>query len=110
MSGQPPREGEILFYSGPDGTTRLEVLFEDESFWLTQKRMADLFDVDVRTISEHLKTIFSTGELSEESVIRKFRTTAADGKVYNVDHYNLDMVLALDFRVRSQVAARPASG
>ncbi len=68
MSGQPPREGEILFYSGPDGTTRLEVLFEDESFWLTQKRMADLFDVDVRTISEHLKTIFSTGELSEESV------------------------------------------
>ena len=106
MSGQPPREGEILFYSGPDGTTRLEVLFEDESFWLTQKRMADLFDVDVRTISEHLKTIFSTGELSEESVIRKFRTTAADGKSYLTGYYNLDAIIAVGYRVNSRQATQ----
>ena len=106
MSGQPPREGEILFYSGPDGTTRLEVLFEDESFWLTQKRMADLFDVDVRTISEHLKTIFSTGELSEESVIQKFRTTAADGKSYLTGYYNLDAIIAVGYRVNSRQATQ----
>ena len=106
MSDQPPREGEILFYSGPDGTTRLEVLFEDESFWLTQKRMADLFDVDVRTISEHLKTIFSTGELSEESVIRKFRITAADGKSYLTGYYNLDAIIAVGYRVNSRQATQ----
>ncbi len=67
---EPPREGEILFYTGPAGATRLEVLFEDESFWLTQKRMAELFEVDVRTVSEHLQNIFKTGELVEDSVIR----------------------------------------
>jgi len=101
-----PKMGEILFYSGPDGTTRLEVLFEDESFWLTQKRMAELFDVDVRTISEHLKTIFSTGELDEESVIRKFRTTAADGKSYLTGYYNLDAIIAVGYRVNSRQATQ----
>lgn len=106
MSGPAPREGEILFYAGPDGVTRLEVLFEEESFWLTQKRMAELFDVDVRTINEHLKNIFTTGELVEESVIRKFRTTAADGKSYLTGYYNLDAIIAVGYRVNSRQATQ----
>ena len=102
----PPREGEILFYAGPDGTARLEVLFEDESFWLTQKRMSDLFDADIRTINEHLKTIFRSGELNEEAVIRKFRITAADGKSYLTGHYNLDAIIAVGYRVNSRQATQ----
>ena len=76
---QAPREGEILLYTGSAGAIRVEVLFEDESFWLTQKRMAELFEVTVPTINEHLKNVFKTGELLEDSVIRKFRITADDG-------------------------------
>ena len=102
----PPREDEILFYAGPDGTARLEVLFEDESFWLTQKRMSDLFDADIRTINEHLKTIFRSGELNEEAVIRKFRITAADGKSYLTGHYNLDAIIAVGYRVNSRQATQ----
>src|SRR5271168_255015 len=89
----PPREGEILFYAGPDGTTRLEVLFEDESFWLTQKRMAELFDVTVPTINHHLKEIFGSGELAADRTIRKFRTVQTEGGrqvARDVEYYNLD--------------------
>ena len=101
-----PREGEILFYSGPEGAMRLEVLFEEESFWLTQKRMAELFEVDVRTVNEHLKNIFKTGELEEDSVIRKFRITAADGKSYLTGFYDLDAIIAVGYRVNSQRATQ----
>lgn len=103
---KPPIEGEILLYSGPEGSVRVEVLFEDESFWLTQKRMAELFEVDVRTVSEHLKNIFVTGELVEESVIRKFRTTAADGKSYMTGFYDLDAIIAVGYRVNSRRATQ----
>ncbi len=75
----PPREGEILFYATPSGPTRLEVLFEDESFWLTQKRMAELFEVGVPTINHHLKEIFASGELVEDRTIRKIRTVQTEG-------------------------------
>ena len=81
MADNPtPLEGDIIFYTTPEGVTKVEVVFQDETFWLSQRRMAELFDVDVRTISEHLQTIFSNSELKEESVIRKFRITADDGK------------------------------
>lgn len=72
--------------------------------WLTQKLMAELFDVTVPTVNEHLKNIFETGELGEESVIRKFLITAADGKDYETMHYNLDAVIAVGYRVNSKRA------
>jgi hypothetical protein len=101
-----PREGEILLYTGPSGHIRVEVLFEEESFWLTQKRMAELFEVTVPTINEHLKNVFLTNELSEDSVIRKFRITAADGKSYLTSFYNLDAIIAVGYRVNSRQATQ----
>ncbi len=71
---------EIIFYSTPDGNKKVEVLFHNEDFWLSQKQIAELFGVEVNTINYHLKEIFKSGELIENSVIRKIRTTAADGK------------------------------
>lgn len=102
----PPREGEILLYTGSAGAIRVEVLFEEESFWLTQKRMAELFEVTVPTINEHLKNVFKTGELSEDSVIRKFRMTADDGKSYLTSFYNLDAIIAVGYRVNSRQATQ----
>jgi hypothetical protein len=93
-----PKMGEILFYSGSDGTTRLEVLFEDESFWLTQKRMAELFDVTIPTINHHLKEIFASGELVEDRTIRKFRTVQTEGArqvAREIEYYNLDAIIAV---------------
>ena len=74
---------------------------ENETVWLTQKLMAVLFDVDVRTVNEHLGNILDSNELAADSVIRKFRTTAADGKSYNTQFYNLDAIIAVGFRVNS---------
>ncbi len=100
------KRGDILFYSTPEGQTRLEVLFENESFWLTQKHMADLFDVGVNTINYHLKEIFESGELIEDSVIRKIRITAADGKNYLTNFYDLDAIIAVGYRVNSRQATQ----
>jgi hypothetical protein len=74
---------EILLYNTPEAKATIEVFFEQETYWLSQKKLAELFNVDVRTISEHLQNIFKSGELQEDSVIRNFRKTAADGKNYN---------------------------
>ena len=81
---------EIIFYTGPEGDIRVEVFFQEENLWLSQKRMAELFGVEVNTINYHLKEIFKSGELVEEAVIRKFRITAADAKKYLTNLYNLD--------------------
>jgi len=97
---------EILLYTAPEGNTHIEVFFEEETFWLSQKKMAELFAVDVRTISEHLQNIFKTNELEENSVIRKFRITAADGKQYLTNFYNLDAIIAVGYRVNSHEATR----
>jgi hypothetical protein len=102
MADNPtPLEGDIIFYTTPEGVTKVEVVFQDETFWLSQRRMAELFDVDVRTISEHLQTIFSNSELKEESVIRKFRITATDGKKYLTNLYSLDAIISVGYRVSS---------
>ncbi len=101
-----PREGEIILYTSPDGSARVEVSFQDETFWLTQKRMAELFGVDVRTISEHLQGIFQSGELSRDAVIRNFRTTAPDGKNYLTHFYHLDAIIAVGYRVNSRQATQ----
>ena len=88
------RASEILIYQTEDGGTRIQVRLENETVWLTQKLMAELFQKNVRTINEHIQNIFEEGELSPESVIRKFRITAADGKTYETNHYNLDVVIS----------------
>lgn len=96
-----PHEAEFLFYSGPDGKQHIEVFYAGETVWLTQKRMAELFGVEVNTINYHLKEVFGSGELVEDSVIRKFRTTAADGKRYLTAFYNLDAIISVGYRVNS---------
>ena len=97
-----PPGGEFLFYQSADGRIRLQVRLEDESVWLTQKLMAELFQKDVRTINEHIQNIFEEGELAADSVVRKFRITAADGKNYDTAHYNLDVIISVGYRVKSQ--------
>lgn len=89
----------LVFTSEANGT--IEVRYEDGTIWLTQKLMAQLFGVDVRTISEHLRNIFRSHELNEDSVIRKFRITAVDGKAYSTQHYNLDAIISVGYRVNS---------
>ena len=93
--------GEFLLYQTEDGRTRLAVLLQEETVWLTQKLMAELFQKDVRTINEHIQNIFEEGELTQDSVIRKFRITASDGKSYDTQHYNLDVIISVGYRVRS---------
>lgn len=93
--------GEFLLYQTEDGKTRLEVTFQGETVWLSQKQMAELFQKDVRTVSEHIRNVFDEGELDENSVIRNFRITAADGKNYQVSHYNLDVIISVGYRVKS---------
>ena len=97
---------EFLIFTRQSGRGGIEVRYEDETIWLTQKLMAELFEVDVRTISEHLKNIFASGELDQESVIRKFRTTATDGKNYNTQFYNLDAIISVGYRVNSKRATQ----
>ncbi len=87
--------GDLILYQTDSGSVRVEVRFEDETFWLTQKRMADLFGVEINTINYHLKEIFKPGELDEDSVIRKIRITAGDGKEYLTNLYNLDAIISV---------------
>lgn len=95
---------QFLIFTAETGNPQIEVRIEDEMVWLTQKLMAELFGVDIRTINEHLKNIFETLELQEGSVIRNFRITASDGKTYDTMHYNLDVVIAVGYRVSSKKA------
>ena len=96
----------ILMYKTHQGEMRVEVLFNGQTFWLTQKRMADLYGVDVRTVSYHLGQIFASGELKEEAAIRKNWITAADGKNYDTLMYNLDAIIAVGYRVNSYQATQ----
>ncbi|MFH1225830.1 MAG: virulence RhuM family protein, partial [bacterium] len=93
-------------YTSPDGAVKIEVFLQDETIWLTQKMMAELFGVDIRTISEHFQNIFKSAELSENSVIRKIRTTATDGKSYETQFYNLDAIVSVGYRVNSSRATQ----
>lgn len=92
---------EFLLFTQQAGENSIEARYEDETVWLSQKLMAELFDVDVRTINEHLQNIFASGELQEHPVIRKFRITAADNKTYNTQYYNLDAIISVGYRVNS---------
>ena len=99
-------ENKMIIYTANDGKTKIDVRLEEETLWLTQAQMCELYQTSKSNVSEHIKHIFEEGELNEESVVRKFRTTAADGKEYLVLHYNLDMIIALGYRVRSIIATR----
>ena len=95
-------KGKIVIYTSDDGKIAIDTQIEDETIWLTQKQMAELFDKNIRTINEHIQNIFKEGELSDdESVIRKFRITASDGKLYNTKFYNLDVIISVGYRVKS---------
>lgn len=100
------QESDIILYTDPKGNIKVEVYFDDDTFWLSQKRMADLFGVEVNTINYHLKEIFKTAELQEDSVIRKIRITADDGKSYLTNIYHLDAIIAVGYRVNSYQATQ----
>ena len=92
--------GEVEIYQSPDGSVRLDVRTDGDTVWLTRQQIGDLFSRDVKTIGKHVANA-RREELADESVVAKFATTAADGKTYKVEHYNLDMVLSIGYRVKS---------
>jgi len=96
--------GEIIIYEGADGAPGIEVRVESETVWLSQAQLVELFQSSKANVSEHIKNIISEGELEKNAVVRKFRTTAMDGKTYNVEHYNLDMIISLGYRIKSDIA------
>lgn len=94
-------EKAIIIYQSEDGQAKVEVQLKNETVWLTQKQMAELFGKDVKTVNEHIKNVFDEGELDKNSVIRKFQITAIDGKIYSAFHYNLDVIISVGYRVKS---------
>jgi hypothetical protein len=103
MTDNIPRapQGEFVLFTSADGQTRVECRFESDTLWLSQAMIGDLYGKAKATISEHIKNIFAEGELDENSVVRLYRTTAADGKSYNVQYFSLPLVIAVGYRVRS---------
>ena len=96
-----PEPAKILLYQTEDGQTRLEVAFHGETCWLSLNQLAELFQRDKSVISRHIKNVFEEGELVPDSVVANFATTAADGKTYQVDYYNLDVIISVGYRVKS---------
>ena len=92
---------ELMMYQTEDGQTKIDVRMENETVWLSLDQMAELFQRDKSTISRHIRNIFAEGELDREAVVAKFATTASDGKTYQVDHYNLDVIISVGYRVKS---------
>ena len=93
---------EMMIYTTEDGLTKIETTFDGDTVWLSIDQMAELFQRDKSTISRHIKNIFTEGELKREAVVANFATTAADGKTYQVDYYNLDVIISVGYRVKSQ--------
>lgn len=100
------QSSEFLLYTTPDGKVHVDVFFKDETVWLTQKKMAELFGIDRSVITKHLKNIFESGELSEKSVSAKIAHTASDGKDYKTTFYNLDTIISVGYRVNSSLATQ----
>ena len=104
MNNEPMPQSEILLYQTEDGRTRIQCRFENETLWLTQKLLAELFQIGVNTVNHHLKEIFSESELRAESTIRRYRIVQTEGSrqiAREVEHYNLEAILAVGYRVRS---------
>ena len=102
----PSKENKIILYQTDEGKVKIDVFFAEENFWMTQKTMGQLFDVDRSVITKHLKNIFTEGELNEEAVCANFAHTADDGKTYNTNYYNLDAIIAVGYRVNSKKATQ----
>ena len=106
---QKPSDGQIILYRTSDGAVRVEVMYQADTFWLSQKQLSELFDVDVRTVNEHLQNIYKSGELLESSTIRKFRRVQREGKrevAREIDFYNLDATISVGYRVNSAQATQ----
>lgn len=101
-SNKDTNQQEIIIYQTDDGAVKIDVKMANDTVWLSLDLMAELFQRDKSTISRHIKNIFSEGELSPDSVVANFATTAADGKQYQVDFYNLDVIISVGYRVKSQ--------
>ena len=97
----PSSPGEVLIYQTEDGRTRVQVRIDRETAWLSLNQLADLFQRDKSVVSRHIANIFEEGELRRDSVVAEFATTAADGKTYQVDYYNLDVIISVGYRVKS---------
>ena len=106
MNDPMPENGRFLLYTAPDGAVKVDVVFQDETVWLSQKAIAELFGVKTPAISKHLKNIFETGELVEDAVLSILETTASDGKNYRTQYYNLDAIIAVGYRVNSYQATQ----
>lgn len=106
MKNQEIKKGEIIIYKTPQKEAELRVKLEQESVWLSLDQMAILFDRDKSVISRHIGNVFKEKELNKKSVVAKFATTAADGKIYQVDYYNLDVIISIGYRVKSQNGVR----
>jgi hypothetical protein len=102
MSNITPSNSDFILYTSQDGEVRVDVFVNNETVWLTQKAMQELFDRSKSTVSEHISNVFKEGELEENQVVRKFRTTADDGKDYEVSYYNLDVIISVGYRIKSQ--------
>lgn len=99
-------QGKMLLYQDENGSTQIEVRLENENVWLTQAQLVTLYQSSKANVSEHIKHIFEEGELEETAVVRKFRTTATDGKNYNTAFYNLDLIISLGYRIKSHIATK----
>ena len=106
MSSELTPSSSFVLYTTTSGDVKIRVVVRDETLWLTQKMIAELFEVNVPAISKHLKNIFEEGELDEYSVVSKMETTASDGKVYETQMYNLDAIIAVGYRVNSSRATQ----
>ena len=98
--------GEVILYEAPDGEVRVDVRLERETVWLTQSQMAELFSRERSVITKHIRNVFKEGEVEPKSVCAKFAHTAEDGKTYHVDHYNLDVIISVGYRVKSSQGTR----
>ena len=106
MKETTPQFNDLLLYTTPDGGVKVDVIYAGETFWLSQKKMGELFGVDRSVITKHIQNVFIEGELEENSVCAFFAHTAADGKTYNTQFYNLDAIIAVGYRVNSQRATQ----
>ena len=93
---------QIEIYQTADGQTEVQVQFEGDTVWLNRMQLAELFGRDIKTLGKHINNVFNEGELDKKAVVAKFATTAADGKTYQVEHYNLDVIISVGYRVKSQ--------
>ncbi len=93
---------EVVIYQTSDSQTQVEVKFDQDTVWTSRQQLSDLFDRDIKTIGKHINNVFKEGELDKSSVVAKFATTATDGKTYQVEYYNLDVIISVGYRVKSQ--------